>query len=45
MNYISLEMLDTEYRKMHLLGYKIQYKTIQLLSYFADKTKQGKLDK
>lgn len=45
MNYISLEMLDTEHRKMHRLGYKIQYKTIQLLSYFADKTKQGKLDK
>ena len=42
-------MLDTEDRldvmEMHLLGYKIQYKTIQLLSYFADKTKQGKLDK
>ena len=30
---------------MHRLGYKIQYKTIQLISYLYDKAKQGKLDK
>ena len=41
MNYISLEMLD----KTHRLGYKSQYKIIQLLLYLSDKTKQGKLDK